>query len=130
MSLTLATSFHYPRGGKRPALFPQEIKKIKVNFLLNSPSKISRRSNHLLTNPPTNFFLTLARDLNKLLFDTPNAFPRTEFNRQSDLQKVVLIKLHKYVSFPGKSGSKESLLLLKVSSLEERKSNLFFNVLI
>lgn len=64
----------------------------------------------------------LARDLNKFLFDTS---PRTEFIGQSDLQKVVLIRLTKYVSFPGKSGSKQPLLFLKVSSLEERESSVF-----
>lgn len=90
---------------------------------MNSPSKVSRRSNHLLTNPPTTFFLMLTGDLNKLLFDTPNASPHTEFNGQSDLQKLVLIKSIKYVSFPGKCGSKQPSFFLKVSSLAERESN-------
>lgn len=88
----LQPHFTTPEGGKRPILFPQEIKKIKVNFLLNFPSKVSRRSNHLLTNPPTTFLLMLTRDLNKPLFDTPNVSSCTEFSGQSNLQKMFLIK--------------------------------------
>lgn len=124
----LQPHFTTPEGGKRPILFPQEIKKIKVNFLLNFPSKVSRRSNHLLTNPPTTFLLMLTRDLNKPLFDTPNASSYTEFSGQSNLQKMFLIKSTKKCVLPRKC-HKQPLLFPKVSCCEERESNLFFGLL-
>lgn len=71
----------------------------------------------------------LTRDLNKPLFDTPNASPHTEFSGQSDLQKMLIIKLTKYVFFPGKC-HKQPLLFPKVFCHEERESNLFLDLLI
>lgn len=100
------------------------LKKIKVNFFLNSPSKVPRRSNHLLTNPPTTFFLMLTRDLHKFPFDIS---PHTEVNGESDLQKVALITLTKDVSFPGKEWQPPSFF--KVSSLE-RECNMLLYLLI